>query len=81
MEALRITLHWASERLHISELDLIQLLQYQYGDVTSESHSQLHDILSNLQSVCRTCRFGEPFVADERRIDLVTDIMITLERW
>jgi len=81
MEALRITLHWASERLHISELDLIQLLQYQYGNVTSESHSQLHDILWDLESVCRTRRFGEPFVADERRIDLVTDIMITLERW
>ena len=81
MEALRITLHWASERLSISELDLIQLLQYRYGDVTSESHSQLQDILWDLESVCRTCRFGEPFVAEERSMDLVTDLMITVERW
>jgi hypothetical protein len=81
MEALRITLHWASERLHISELDLIQLLQYQYGDAVSELHSQLQDILWDLESVCRTRRFGEPFTAVEYPIDRIEDLMITLERW
>jgi len=82
MEALRITLHWTSERLHISELDLIQLLQYQYGDVTSESHSQLQDILLALESVCRTCRFGESFgTTEEWSIDLIGDLMITMNRW
>jgi hypothetical protein len=82
MEALRITLHWTAERLRISELHLIQLLQYQYADCMSELHAELHNILWDLESVCKTHRFGAPFGAtEERSMDLIGDLMITMNRW
>ena len=82
MEALRITLHWTSERLGISELELVQLLQYQYGEGMGQAYAQLQTILWDLESVCRTCRFGEPFLKEYAHpVDRIEDLMITLEGW
>jgi len=78
MEDLLITLQLTSERLGLSELDLVQLLQYQYGLGMSEEHSQLQDILWDLESVCRTHKFGERI---EYPIDRIADLVITLENW
>jgi hypothetical protein len=82
MEALRITLHWTSERLGISELDLVELLQYHYGLGMGPEYAQLQTILWDLESVCRTCRFGEPFLREyAHSIGPIEELMITLESW
>ena len=82
MEALRITLHWTSERLGISELELVELLQYHYGLGMGPAHAQLQTILWDLESVCRTCRFGEPVSREYvHSIGPMEDLMITLESW
>ena len=78
MEDIRHTLSVTAKRLNISERDLVQLLEYNYGEACSPAHTLIYHII---QSVLENTL--DKNIIHNRRLylEVCQDIKRTLERW
>jgi hypothetical protein len=76
-EDIRRTLSVTARRLHISERDLVHLLEYNYGEVGSPAHTLIYHII---QSVLEN-RLDKNMYRNSLYEEVCQDIKRTLMRW
>jgi hypothetical protein len=76
-EDIRHTLSVTARRLHLSERDLVHLLEYNYGEVGSPAHTLIYHII---QSVLENT-LDKNIIRNRLYKEVCQDIKRTLERW